>query len=115
MAIEIKVCNYDGSIREFVRRYSTRFQPLEVGEPSVRKWFLPEREEGETYLVMVSKCWPTANEYNTMISVAGPKEEKIRTRINRLEQLAGVKLQDPPEHVKQRQQRALELLEALLK
>lgn len=115
MPTEIRVCSYEGDFQELLGRYSPKFIPIGIGEANVKKYGLIEREGDEKYLVMVSRCSPTTNWYNLMISVTGAEAEKTRAKMSRFEQLVEVPLLEAPEEIRQRQQVAIKIIEFLFR
>ena len=104
MYSEVKVSNYPGDIGELVRRYSDRFHAIPIGRSDVVKYVLIKKEETETYLLLVSKgeeskpsCWI---DYNVIISIIGPREERIQELMEDFQKVTELETKEAPESLK---------------
>lgn len=52
---EVRVATYWGDLAELAFRYSKDFFPVRVGGTDVKKYALRKIEDGDKYLIMISK------------------------------------------------------------
>jgi hypothetical protein len=97
---EVKVGNYEGELEELIKRYSDNFLKLAVGYAAVKKYAVVEKENGSSYIMVISQ-YPTTTfkDYNMIISMTGPNEERVKQLMQKFETKGKIGMRTPPKEL----------------
>ncbi len=98
LAVKVGICD---DLEEKLLKYSREFRHWPEGDPTVKKFFLIEHENGQEIYTMISDTEggiiSQKDYYNITVTVWGKDREKVTEKISELEKNIGIKLKTPPE------------------
>ncbi len=118
MHLEAIVADYEGNFEELLKRYSDKFVPVAFGKTAVKKYALICGENSDAYICMISNCTDPLikhTDYNILLSVQGPKKEKVRELIADIIKKFGIPVKPAPEEIKKSFELALRIHEQIQK
>lgn len=118
MHLEAIVAEYDGNFKDLLKRYSDNFVPVVSGRAVVQKYALICKENSDIYICMISNCTDPEirqRDYNIMLSVHGPRKEKVQELIADMIKKFGIPTKPAPEEVKKPFELAFKLHEQMQK
>lgn len=101
---EARVMNYEENFHDLCRRYSENFCLVEIGEESVKKYFLFEGAGNDKMLIMLSRMDPNSlavkfNKYNVMLSVHANSQDMAARKIEEIVDKFGIEAKEAPKAV----------------
>ncbi len=94
-----RVSDYSGDIEELAKKYSKDFVHLPVGREDVDKYALCMKTKAGLYVLMISHCDLPNPDYNTIMSVMGPRPKKVKRLMVDWKTKSGVKTRRAPKHL----------------
>jgi len=102
MYTELRVANYSGKIKDLTSYYPfDDFIPVTVGRTDVEKLGMIFTENDERYVIMISKSFAKDCGFNTRISVAGPRKERVNELIEEFQKKVGIKAKPPSKYLRE--------------
>ena len=104
MYSDIRIGNFPGYIGDLAKKYSPNFMRVPGGRPEIHKygWILREKagNRTESYIIMVSNQILEDPTFNMMLTVFGPRKQRVSRLRRGFEKKTGIKTIPAPEHVK---------------
>lgn len=96
----VRVSNHTGNIETLLEKYSDNFfsLPMDIGELSSYGLFIYERDD--RYLLTIVTKNNTGLSYNVVITVLGPKRERVVQLMNDFQKTIDLKTKEAPEDLK---------------
>jgi len=113
MHVETRVGNYPGNIENLAKQYSDGFFSLPLGRQDVHKCGLFMREEKDSYLLMISNCDTPCPDYNTIVTVFGPNEQRVTQIMHDFESNVDVEIKEAPDYLKEQNEYLMKLFKSL--
>ncbi len=96
--IDIRVGNYSGDIGDLAKRHSNDFTIYAGRRKDIHKYALTRKEGTEEYTTMISDSDLLLPHYNLLITVDGPRKEKVRQQMEEFLVDIGIETHQPPQY-----------------
>lgn len=96
--IDIRVGNYSGDIGDLAKRHSNDFTLYAGRRKDVHKYALTRTEGTEKYTTMISDSDLLLPYYNLLITVDGPRKEKVQRQMKEFVADIGIETYQPPQY-----------------
>ncbi|MEM4266886.1 MAG: hypothetical protein QW404_02425 [Candidatus Nanoarchaeia archaeon] len=98
LAVKVGICD---DLEEKLLRYSKEFKIWPEGDPTVKKFFMRGKINGEEVYTMISDTEggivSETDYYNITVTVWGKDREKVIEKMSELEKNIGIKFKIPPD------------------